>query len=152
MYKHLLSILFIIVSATCVAQTSAFTILFPDYNVGIIHQEDTTVTYTFEFCNEGTDTIYIKRIEPTCLFTIKEYTDSAILPDMPAILTAELNTSNIFGKFSKDIYVYGNMPTIKLSISGERRAIPTYNNEDYSQTPDNKSSNVKKSKKKRNKK
>lgn len=105
-------------------QNIVFTVDSADYSLGTLSQNDTIITHTFEFCNEGTDSVLIKRIEPTCLYTITEWSSEPVAPDMTGFITVELDSRDLYGPFNKDLYVYGNMPTIKLSLNGKRNGAP----------------------------
>ncbi len=105
-------------------QNIVFTVDNADYTLGTLTQNDTIIAHTFEFCNEGTDTVFIKRVEPTCLYTIKEWTNGPITPDTAGFLTVELDCRELYGDFSEELFVYGNMPTIKLTLSGKRNGTP----------------------------
>lgn len=105
-------------------QNIVFTVDSADYSLGTLTQNDTIITHTFEFCNEGTDSVLIKRIEPTCLYTITEWSSEPVAPDMTGFITVELDSRDLYGTFNKELFVYGNMPTIKLSLNGKRNGAP----------------------------
>lgn len=143
MNRTLTLMIFILGSLLSYAQNSTLIADSAYYDLGTLEQEDTLITHIFEFCNEGIDTLIIRRIEPTCLFTIDSWTTDSIAPDQTASITVTLNTRDLFGNFSKHIYVYGNMPTMRLSLSGNRHALPIYTEEDYTQIPETKSNRKK---------
>lgn len=125
MTKKLFILLFFAsTTLTLWGQNIVFTVDSADYSLGTLFQHDTLITHIFEFCNEGTDTVYIQRIEPTCLFTISEWTNEPIVPDMTGFITVEFDCRELYGPFSKELFVYGNMPTIKLSLNGRRNGTP----------------------------
>ncbi|NCC99220.1 MAG: DUF1573 domain-containing protein [Bacteroidia bacterium] len=121
-----------------------------EYSFENLTETDTLLTYSFVFCNTGQDSALIKRVESSCNVIVK-YSKEPVQPDISGTIDILLDVSETIGKFNKSIYVYGDTSAIKLSITGDRIAIPTYKNEDYSAIPPAKKKD-KKSTKKSNKK
>jgi hypothetical protein len=75
----------------------------------------------FEIANEGSETLEIKAVRPTCGCTVADF-DREIAPGQKGAVRAKLDTSDFSGPVSKSILVMTNdpeTPTVSLVIRGQ---------------------------------
>jgi hypothetical protein len=78
------------------------------------------VTHAFNFKNNGTDTLEVTNVKPTCGCTLAPLSNSHIAPGDQASIKATFNTQKFNGRVSKQIYVDSNDPInpyLKVSFS-----------------------------------
>ncbi len=134
MKKHTLSIflsigaiLFIV--SSCVGQVKGISIHFPSekYDWGTV-SEGKPVNHTFTFTNNGTETLLISEVHPTCGCTVTGDYDKEVLPGKSGKIPIQFNTNGYDGKVTKTIVVKTNVPdkaditltiegTVKMSVS-----------------------------------
>lgn len=72
-------------------------------------EEGVNLTYSFEFINDGKDTIHLKEesrdVRPGCSCTASEYTKEPIPPGAKGFIKAGYNTQGRMGAFNKSITV-----------------------------------------------
>jgi hypothetical protein len=79
------------------------------YHFGII-EEGKTVNHTFEFTNNGAETLIIKEIRPTCGCTVAGDYDKEVKPGQNGKIPISLDTSGFDGYLAKTIVVKTNVP------------------------------------------
>jgi len=79
------------------------------YDFDTIFQQ-TTVSYKFEFVNEGKSDLLIRRVKPSCGCTASHTNDNVIKPGQKSHIVAKFNTGNRKGKQSKTITIITNDP------------------------------------------
>lgn len=77
------------------------------HDFGTIDQGE-PVSATFEFVNNGTDPIIIKRVKGSCGCTATDYDREPIMPNGKSIIKATYNAS-AKGSFTKTVSVYTNL-------------------------------------------
>lgn len=79
------------------------------WNFGSI-PESTTVSHDFPFRNNGTDTLVITRVKPTCGCTVAPLSADHVAPGDTAVMSISLNTRRLHGKVRKFVNVDCNDP------------------------------------------
>ncbi|MBN2441205.1 MAG: DUF1573 domain-containing protein [Spirochaetales bacterium] len=104
------------------------------YDYGII-EEGKSVHHTFEFTNNGTATLIIKEVHPTCGCTVAGDYDKKVEPGQKGKIPITLNTSGFEGYLAKTVKVKTNIPdkidyfiltltgTVKVSIDVKPRKL-----------------------------
>ncbi len=75
-------------------------------------------TYIFKFKNVGNKPLVINRVSSSCGCTVPSYPKEPIPPGGSGEIKVTYNT-NILGRFSKNVTVFANAPTVVLNIRGE---------------------------------
>jgi hypothetical protein len=104
------------------------------YNFGII-QEGKSVHHTFEFTNNGTGTLLIRDIRPTCGCIVADDYDKEVKPGQSGKIPVTLDTTGFDGYLAKTVIVKTNVPgnsdyfiltlegTVKVSVSVNPRIL-----------------------------
>ncbi|MBN2536434.1 MAG: DUF1573 domain-containing protein [Spirochaetales bacterium] len=79
------------------------------YNFGII-EEGKSVNHAFEFTNNGTGTLIVNEIRPTCGCTVAGNYDKEVKPGRNGKIPISLDTSGFDGYLAKSIIVKTNVP------------------------------------------
>jgi hypothetical protein len=99
--------LFIIISLSGFGQIK-FNFSRDEQDFGIA-EEGTVLTYSFEFTNDGKDTIHFKEesrdVRPGCSCTASEYTKEPIPPGVKGFVKAGYHTQGRLGSFNKSITI-----------------------------------------------
>lgn len=104
------------------------------YHLGTIYDHTKPTPYTFFYCNVGQGGLIIKRIETTCGCKVTQYPTDSLYYDQSGQIDIDVIPCKESGKFKKGIYVYANVGTFRLTISGKFMQ-PDYSYEDYSAIP-----------------
>ncbi len=104
------------------------------YHLGLIKDYTKPTTYTFFYCNGGTEGLIIKRIEATCGCKILQYPTDSIGYDQSGSILVEVMPCKDAGSFKKAIYLYTNAGTFRLQLTGIFNQGATAH-EDYSAIP-----------------
>ena len=75
----------------------------------------------FQIVNEGTDTLEIKAVRPTCGCTVAKF-DKTVAPGKAGMVRAKVDTSEFKGPIAKSILVMTNdpeTPTVRLVVKAE---------------------------------
>lgn len=104
------------------------------YHLGLIKDYTKPTTYTFFYCNGGTEGLIIKRIEATCGCKILQYPTDSIGYDQSGSILVEVMPCKEAGSFKKAIYLYTNAGTFRLQLTGIFNQGATAH-EDYSAIP-----------------
>lgn len=79
------------------------------FDFGNIQKGD-KVTHIFTFKNEGSGTLKIKRVQPTCGCTVPKTFTKEALPGKEGKIELIFNSKNFMGAIKKTIYVFSNDP------------------------------------------
>jgi hypothetical protein len=147
-FSMILSVLFVIVLISgCVGQVKGPGIHFGSmkYNFGVI-EEGKLVNHSFEFTNNGTETLIVSEVHPTCGCTVAGDYDKEVKPGQQGKIPLSFKTSGYDGPVTKTITVKTNVPdktdlsltiegTVKISVSVNPRTLFLGNIERNRTTP-----------------
>ena len=88
------------------------------YHLGTIYDHTKPTPYTFFYCNVGQGGLIIKRIETTCGCKVTQYPTDSLYYDQSGQIDIDVIPCKESGKFKKGIYVYTNVGTFRLTLSG----------------------------------
>ncbi len=104
------------------------------YHMGTIRNTKQPATYTFFYCNGGTEGLIIKRIEASCGCKVLQYPTDSLYYDQSGGIEVEVAPCRESSDFKKGIYVYTNAGTFRLQLSG-KFILPYTVEDDYSAIP-----------------
>jgi hypothetical protein len=134
---HIFLLVFIIAAflCGCMGQVKSPVIYFASdkYNFGII-EEGKSVNHTFEFTNNGTGTLIVREVRPTCGCTVAGDYDKEVKPGHNGKIPVTLDTTGFEGYSAKSVIVKTNVPgnsdhiltlegTVKVSVSVTPRVL-----------------------------
>lgn len=93
----------------------------PSFDFGEIFQGE-KVPHTFEFTNQGDETLRIDRVKSSCGCTAVLVSEKSIPPGGKGELQANFDSSRFRGGISKTIYLYSNdpeRPTMQFFLKGK---------------------------------
>jgi archaellum component FlaG (FlaF/FlaG flagellin family) len=130
----LFTLFFMVYSGFCCLAQINFNFINDEHDFGIA-EEGITLNYTFEFTNDGKDTIHFKEetrdVRPGCGCTSSEYTKESIPPGGKGFVKAGYNTQGRIGNFNKSITISQKGTPYKiLTIKGivvKKTETPTAN-------------------------
>ena len=83
-------------------------IINPDIDFGEVKYSKETVVKRVDITNEGTDTLVINSVKPSCGCTVAEMMANKIAPGDTNFLVATLHLTNLSGKVNKSINIRSN--------------------------------------------
>lgn len=101
--KHSISMIFLGVAVAAIAHVSTITWKSMNLDLGEIKSGEVT-ELSFEFTNDGTETIKILDAKGSCGCTVVDYTEDDILPGESAEISANFKSSKV-GQFRKSVKV-----------------------------------------------
>lgn len=88
-----------------------------EHDFGQIDENGGSVSYTFEFSNEGTLPLVILSVKPSCGCTTPDWSKNPIKPGNKGFIVAEYNPKGRPGIFRKSLAVISNSETNSEKIS-----------------------------------
>jgi hypothetical protein len=103
------------------------------HDFGSFKEEDGSVSYSFEFENNGWAPLLILKVQSSCGCTTPEWTREPVLPGKKGMVTAIYDPRGRPGKFGKSITVFTNASNkiSRLLISGNVSPKPRTFKDDY---------------------
>ena len=107
--KQLLTLSFILFSFfNSFSQKSEIVFETPEYNFGDIQENKGKVSHKFSFTNNGTESIRILTVKPSCGCTTPNWSKDEIKPGKKGFIIAEYNPKGRPGVFRKSLSVITN--------------------------------------------
>jgi hypothetical protein len=113
MTSKILSLIFVLsfffsgIKAQDSIQTSVIEFEKTTHDFGTVKEEG-AITYEFKFTNKGKSPIVISNVRASCGCTTPGWTKEPVLPGKSGVITAQYNTVNRPGAFSKNLTVMAN--------------------------------------------
>lgn len=119
--KHIILILFLLVTAQMLNAQPQIKFSNTEYDYGSIKEDGGVAQTVFEFVNTGNQPLVINNVKATCGCTTPEWTRTPIPPNAKGTITVGYNPQNRPGAFSKNVNVYSNtQPSVTiLTIKGK---------------------------------
>lgn len=80
----------------------------PEWDFGVIREQDGKVTHTFLGRNEGTEPLVIVEVTATCGCTVPEFSRKPVLPGEQTRIVVTFDPLNRPGSFSKELSVFSS--------------------------------------------
>lgn len=115
------TIMLVLLSCSIIFAAPILQVKNQNYDFGEVFQGE-KVPHTFEFVNEGDETLYIDRVRSSCGCTAVLVSEKTIPPGGKGELKANFDSTRFRGAVSKTIYIYSNdpvHPTMQLHVRGK---------------------------------
>lgn len=116
--KFLAASLLVLFFLPCVSQPK-LEIKNPKNNFGFVKRGE-VIKNEYEITNAGNEPLIIKEVEVACSCTTVDYPKQPILPGQKHMVTVSFNTTTVYGRQDRVVYLHSNDPTgpVKLRYKG----------------------------------